>query len=185
MNTEKSIRTILSGIPGVRVKRQGRYWQIAFAWLSGAREDGDELARHLLSRYRTEAPARGIRFEPIIDYHMDRDGDPLPDIPIPEFLFEADPRDAEIQALKAELERAKAHIETVENTPPADLADLIEVADTPIETNDKLLARLREVLGLIGLAEDAGGRAAPELYRRRDRLESGVRWNRGRMAEQL
>jgi hypothetical protein len=69
--------------------------------------------------------------------------------------------------------------------PPPELADLIEYADTPVETNEKLLVRLREVLGLIGLAEDAGGRAAPDLYRRKDRLESGIRWNRGRMAETI
>jgi hypothetical protein len=68
---------------------------------------------------------------------------------------------------------------------PSELSDLIEYADTPAETNEKLLVRLREVLGLIGLAEDAGGRAAPELYRRKDRLESGIRWNRGRMAETI
>ncbi len=68
---------------------------------------------------------------------------------------------------------------------PADLADLIEPADTVAQSDEKLLARLREVLGLIGLAEDAGGRAAPELYRKRDRLESGIRFNRGRLAETL
>jgi hypothetical protein len=73
--------------------------------------------------------------------------------------------------------------EFLEDNPPAELADLFEVADTPAESNEKLLVRLREVLGLIGLAEDAGGRAAPELYRRKDRLESGIRWNRGRGAE--
>jgi FtsP/CotA-like multicopper oxidase with cupredoxin domain len=67
--------------------------------------------------------------------------------------------------------------------PPAELADLFDPADTVPESNEKLLVRLREVLGLIGLAEDAGGRAAPELYRRKDRLESGIRWNRGRSAE--
>jgi hypothetical protein len=70
-------------------------------------------------------------------------------------------------------------------TPPPELADLIEYADTPAQSNEKLFVRLREVLGLIGLAEDAGGRAAPELYRRRDRLESGIQWNRGRMAETI
>jgi hypothetical protein len=66
---------------------------------------------------------------------------------------------------------------------PAELADLFDPADTAPESNEKLLVRLREVLGLIGLAEDNGGRAAPELYRRKDRLESGIRWNRGRLAE--
>ena len=66
---------------------------------------------------------------------------------------------------------------------PEDMADLFEYADTPAESNEKLLIRLREVMGLIGLAEDDGHRAAPELYRRKDRLESGIRWNRGRGAE--
>jgi hypothetical protein len=66
---------------------------------------------------------------------------------------------------------------------PAELADLFDPADTAPQSNEKLLVRLREVLGLIGLAEDAGGRAAPELYRKKDRLESGIRWNRGRGAE--
>jgi hypothetical protein len=68
---------------------------------------------------------------------------------------------------------------------PAELADLFDPADTAPQSNEKLLVRLREVLGLIGLAEDAGGRAAPELYRRKDRLESGIRWNRGRSAEAI
>jgi hypothetical protein len=73
--------------------------------------------------------------------------------------------------------------EFLQDNPPAELADLFDPADTAPQSNEKLLIRLREVLGLIGLAEDAGGRAAPELYRRKDRLESGIRWNRGRMAE--
>jgi hypothetical protein len=73
--------------------------------------------------------------------------------------------------------------EFLQDNPPAELADLFDPADTAPQSNEKLLVRLREVLGLIGLAEDAGGRAAPELYRRKDRLESGIRWNRGRLAE--
>jgi hypothetical protein len=101
-----------------------------------------------------------------------------------------------IEAHEAELARLRAmqpnfHGEPVAvempefllDTPPADLVDLFDPADTAPESNEKLLVRLREVLGLIGLAEDAGGRAAPELYRRKDRLESGIRWNRGRSAE--
>ena len=103
---------------------------------------------------------------------------------------------AAIEAHEAELARLRAmqpdfHGEPVavempkflRDTPPADLVDLFDPADTVPESNEKLLVRLREVLGLIGLAEDAGGRAAPELYRRKDRLESGIRWNRGRSAE--
>lgn len=101
-----------------------------------------------------------------------------------------------IEAHEAELARLRAmqpdfHGEPVavevpeflRDTPPAELVDLFDPADTVPESNEKLLVRLREVLGLIGLAEDAGGRAAPELYRKKDRLESGIRWNRGRSAE--
>ena len=87
-----------------------------------------------------------------------------------EALFKAPPEPVEIP-------------EFLQDTPPAELADLFDPADTAPQSNEKLLVRLREVLGLIGLAEDAGGRAAPELYRRKDRLESGIRWNRGRLAE--
>ena len=94
----------------------------------------------------------------------------------------ADPEQA---ARIAELEARLAKHEAVKPDAPIpdELADLISYADTPAQTSEKLLVRLREVLGLIGLAEDAGGRAAPELYRKRDRLESGIRWNRGRSAE--
>jgi hypothetical protein len=113
--------------------------------------------------------------------------------------FQSDPAtdyEAIIAALKAQLDAkpafdphaAPANIVVPEflhepEAIPAELADLFDLADTVPESNEKLLVRLREVLGLIGLAEDAGGRAAPELYRRKDRLESGIRWNRGRSAE--
>jgi hypothetical protein len=133
-------------------------------------------------------------------FYRNREDTPV-DAPLflPEPEFQSDPAtdyEAIIAALKAQLSakpafEPHAEPEPVEmpdflkapEAPPAELADLFEVADTPAESNEKLLVRLREVLGLIGLAEDAGGRAAPELYRRKDRLESGIRWNRGRSAE--
>ncbi len=94
----------------------------------------------------------------------------------------ADPAQA---ARIAELEARLAKHEAVKpDAPiPPELADLISYAETPAQTSEKLLVRLREVMGLIGLAEDDGHRASPELYKRKDRLESGIRWNRGRSAE--
>lgn len=95
--------------------------------------------------------------------------------------------DPEQAARIAELEARLAKHEAVKPDAPIPdhLADLINYADTPAQTSDKLLVKLREVLGLIGLAEDDGGRAAPEMYRKRDRLESGIQWNRGRMSEAI
>lgn len=95
--------------------------------------------------------------------------------------------DPEQAARIAELEARLAKHEAVKPDAPIPdhLADLISYADTPAQTSEKLLVKLREVLGLIGLAEDDGGRAAPEMYRKRDRLESGIQWNRGRLAETI
>lgn len=95
--------------------------------------------------------------------------------------------DPEQAARIAELEARLARHEAVKPDAPIpdEMADLISVVDTPAQTSDKLLVKLREVMGLIGLAEDDGHRAAPELYRKKDRLESGIQWNRGRMAEAI
>lgn len=110
-------------------------------------------------------------------------------VDVPMFLQELDvtpdPRDAEIAALKAQLAAKDAPKWSADQEPPAELSDLISYYDTPAEANDKLIALLREVNGLIGLAEDRGGRAEAELYRKRDRIESGIRWNRGRLAGTL
>lgn len=93
---------------------------------------------------------------------------------------------ATLDAHEAELARLRGLSASTLDAPiPDQLADLIAVADTPAQTNEKLLIRLREVMGLIGLAEDDGHRAAPELYRKKDRLESGIQWNRGRLSEQI
>jgi hypothetical protein len=68
---------------------------------------------------------------------------------------------------------------------PEDVADLIDWQAPPKERQEALLVKLREVQGLIGLAEDRGGRAEPSLYTRRDRIESGIRYNRASSAEAI
>lgn len=75
--------------------------------------------------------------------------------------------------------------EFLQDNPPAELADLIDWTAHPKERQDALLAKLNEVNGLIGLAEDRGGRAEPELYRRRDRIDSGIRYNRPTLTETI
>jgi hypothetical protein len=171
---KSQIETILSGVKDKKIEQVGPFWQIRVGARAGARENGVTLAHDLLQEHREDV------------------GEIAPTPPATDY-------DAIIASLKAQLAEAQAkavfepHAEPepvvmpeflkAPEAPPADIADLFEYADTPAETNEKLLVRLREVLGLIGLAEDAGGRAAPELYRRKDRLESGIRWNRGRSAE--
>jgi hypothetical protein len=170
---QKEIEAILSGVKDKKIEQVGPFWQIRVGARAGARENGVSLARDLLREHREDV-GETAPIPPVTDY------------------------DAIIADLKAQLAAKPAfepHAEPepmnvpeflkAPEMPPPELADLIEYADTPAETNEKLLVRLREVLGLIGLAEDAGGRAAPELYRRKDRLESGIRYNRGRMAETI
>ena len=180
MKTE--IEAILSGVKDKSIKQIEDRWQIRVGARAGCRKNGITLAHDLLREHREDVGIVWTQPEP----------SPAPTPPDTDY-------DAIIASLKAQLAEAQAktvfapHAEPVEvampeflkrpEMPPPELADLIEYADTPVETNEKLLVRLREVLGLIGLAEDNGGRAAPELYRRKDRLESGIRWNRGRMAE--
>jgi hypothetical protein len=159
----------------------GKFWEIWIGSHAGGRENGVSLAQDLAAK------VRGMAVQPIPPQPLTA---PLATKPTPP---QTD-YDAIIAGLKAQLAEALAKAPEAVEIPefiklpeeiPSELADLIEYADTPAQSNEKLLARLREVLGLIGLAEDAGGRAAPELYRRRDRLESGIRFNRGRMAESL
>jgi len=163
----------------------GKFWEVWIGSHAGGRENGVSLAQDLAEKVRGMA----VKAEPA----------PVPPQPLttPLAAKPTPPQtdyDAIIAGLKAQLAEALAKAPEAVEIPefiklpeeiPSELADLIEYADTPAQSNEKLLARLREVLGLIGLAEDAGGRAAPELYRRRDRLESGIRFNRGRMAESL
>lgn len=152
-------------------EHDGTFWQVWIGSHAGARRDGVALATFLAGGYEEAAP---VAAEPKAEVLPRAE----PQAPDPRLDLQA-ARIAELEAALA----AKA--EQAPNPVPPELADLIETIDTPAETSEKLLVRLREVMGLIGMAEDRGGRASPDLYRKRDRLESGIRWNRGRMAEVL
>jgi len=158
----------------------GKFWEVWIGSHAGGRENGVSLAQDLAEKVRgmTVKAAQPVPPQPLTAPLAAKPTHPQTDY------------DAIIAGLKAQLAEALAKApepveipEFLQDNPPAELADLFDPADTAPESNEKLLLRLREVLGLIGLAEDAGGRAAPELYRRKDRLESGIRWNRGRLAE--
>ncbi len=158
----------------------GKFWEVWIGSHAGGRENGVSLAQDLAEKVRGMAlkAAQPVPPQPLTAPLAAKPTPPQTDY------------DAIIAGLKAQLAEALAKApepveipEFLQDKPPAELADLFDPADTAPESNEKLLVRLREVLGLIGLAEDAGGRAAPELYRRKDRLESGIRWNRGRLAE--
>lgn len=93
--------------------------------------------------------------------------------------------DAIIASLKSQLAEAQAKPEPMTANPPADVLDVIDWTAPPKERQEALLVKLREVIGLIGLAEDRGGRADPSLYRKRDAIESGIRYNRATLAETI
>jgi hypothetical protein len=167
------------------VAKFGNLWQIGFSWVSGAREDGDSLARDLLRKWRTDPAPKSYASPPPVN------------APVPP----ATDYEAVIESLKAQLAEAQARpafepqgepepvkmpefLKAAE-PPPADIADLIDWSAPPKERQEALLVKLREVAGLIGLAEDRGGRATPDLYRKRDRLESGIHFNRPTLTETI
>jgi len=188
---ENEIKSILSGVKDKKIEQVGPFWQIRVGARAGARENGVSLARDLLKEHRKDV-GEAAPVQAVTDY--DTISESLKTLAATETVIErivADPeqtaRIADLEARLAEAEAALKEVHAPQVVPdapiPDELADLISYSDTPVQSNEKLLVRLREVMGLIGLAEDDGHRAAPELYRRKDRLESGIRWNRGRSAE--
>lgn len=105
-----------------------------------------------------------------------------------------DAHEAELARLRAQVSEKHqepqpveipAFLQSPDIDPPPETSDLIDWTSPPRDRQDALLAKLREVNGLIGLAEDRGGRAAPELYRKRDRIESGLNFNRPTLTETI
>lgn len=123
--TKAQILAELKGAPSPRVEQVGPYWQIGFAWVSGARKDGIGLARDLMAKYRNE----GGLFN----------GEPVP-VEIPAFLKDPEPAEpdpridlqaARIAELEAELEAQKAR--STDMFDAADLTDLIRESEPHAE----------------------------------------------------
>lgn len=102
------------------------------------------------------------------------------------------PKEFRVLSDREMIEALTKRVEALENARapqasalPEGVADLIDWTAPPKDRQEALLAKLREVNGLIGLAEDRGGRAPAELYGKRDRIESGIRYNRATSTETL
>lgn len=153
--------------------KYGPFWQVWIGSKAGAREDGVALARELAGAMRSliAQPAEKSS-ERIVERVVTVDN--------PEHLK----RIAELEALLAAASAPRPE-PVAAQIPPDDVADLINWQAPPKERQEALLVKLREVIGLIGLAEDRGTRADPALYKKRDRIESGIRFNRASSAEAI
>jgi hypothetical protein len=153
-------------------EQMGHLWAVWIGTHGGGREDGISLARELAEKVRG-LPKPAAEEAPV---------------PRPEKAYVDEPKHLErIAELEAMLAAASApRPEPVAaQIPPDDVADLINWQAPPKERQEALLVKLREVIGLIGLAEDRGARADPALYKKRDRIESGIRFNRASSAEAI
>lgn len=176
-------------------EKVGPYWQIWIGDHAGARKDGVALARELANRaLRDRRPAYAAYPEPEI---MD----------IPAFLKSPEPppvdprldlqaaRIAELEAMLA----AKANpppsdppttMSADVAAPPAELADLFLPNETPPETHERLMKLFMEAKQCEEIARRDGGtngsfngKSAMEWLRKAEHYDSGIRWNRGRLAE--
>lgn len=138
------ILAILAGYPVGKVEQAGDLWSIRVGPYAGARKDGISLANDLKAQYdyqQEEAQRGASKSEPVrapvIDYHMDRDGEPVP-VDIPMFLQEPvtepevpDERDARIAELEAKL--AEKERQATDMFDAADLKDLMRENETHSE----------------------------------------------------
>jgi len=139
MSSRESILSILHDVPAPRVAKFGNLWQIGFSWVSGAREDGDGLARDMLAMHQARSRA------------MD---EPVP-LEIPAFLL-----DPEVSEAVAEPEPAPR--ETV----PESLLDLVRENEPYGETQTRLWSLYLELNGklMLGLATEEDGRLHTRLH---------------------
>jgi hypothetical protein len=187
---KQQIDEILAPFPNAGCEFNGKFWEVWIGSQGGAREDGVSLARELAEKVRG-LPKPAAKEAPVPRPDSAYVAKPEP-VEIPAFLKEPahDPRldlkDARIAELEAALAAAAApKPEPMTANPPAEALDVIDWTAPPKERQEALLVKLREVIGLIGLAEDRGGRADPSLYRKRDVIESGIRYNRATLAETI
>jgi hypothetical protein len=177
-------------------EKMGSLWCVWVGSHAGGRADGVSLAAQLME-LAMPRPAETYTAEPepveipaFLRVH-DPDTGHVMDVSVNELKPDApDPR-LDLQAARiAELEAALAAAaapkpEPMMANPPAEASDVIDWTAPPKDRQEALLVKMREVIGLIGLAEDRGGRADPALYRKRDALESGIRYNRATLAETI
>ena len=153
---EQQIRAILSGLPGVKVKPEGALWCISVGSLSGARENGESLARDLRKQYEyirdRERAADNVHFAA-----------PQP-VEIPAFLQEAPD---EMDAIKAELAALKAERDEV----PEGLKEFVREGEPHGEAQTRLWKLYTELTGKMMLKL-----ATSEETRTHTRLHGALYW---------
>lgn len=95
---------------------------------------------------------------------------------------------AEMEALLAAASAPKPEPVSAQ-IPPEQIADLIEINETPPETHARLTRLYAEAKQGAELARTYGGtfngKSIVEWERKAERYDSGIKWNRGRLAEQI
>lgn len=82
------------------------------------------------------------------------------------------------------METAKAKLD--DRKPPEEISDLIEWSSSPKEDHDKLIAKHTEAKHREEMAREYGDKTEMMLWlSKAERLETGIRWNRNRAAEQI
>lgn len=161
------IKAILRECPDHSINQVGPLWQLRAGRHSGARENGVSLAQDLLAKWRTDP-------QPVIDYHMDRDGsleelmrnpyadEPVP-VEIPAFLQDAE----DVAALKAELAALKAERDEV----PEGLKEFVREGEPHGEAQTRLWKLYTELTGKMMLKL-----ATSEETRTHTRLHGALYW---------
>ena len=112
------------------------------------------------------------------------------EVPVERVVYQDSPetlrRLAEMEALLAAASAPKPE-PVAKHIPPAEIADLIEINETPPETHARLTRLYAEAKQGAELARTYGGtfngKSIVEWERKAERFESGIKWNRGRLSE--
>lgn len=105
-----------------------------------------------------------------------------------EVPVEVEVESIETAALRVELAKLKDTLAKIK-APPEDIADLFVVHETPAESHKRLMTLYTESKQKAELARGYGGtfdgKSVIDYERKAERYESGLKWNRGRLAETL
>ena len=178
------IEEILKGMPVTKIEQIGPLWQVSLGALCGARVDGEALARDLKAQWEKVEAERLRTAQPKPEHKLPQSAERVVTVDNPEQAKKIAELEAALAAASApKPEPVSAHI------PPPELADLIEINETPPETHARLTKLYSDAKQGAELARAYGGtfngKGVVEWERKAERYESGIKWNRGRLAETI